>query len=177
MIFLHVFSCRKITSIYLVYFWETSWHFQLPLCTDRITSPEALKHITATDRCAQTHTFVAARPVSSGSPLSKSRPWATHSFWRPPPLKVHPTCQSRQKNVNITLQYTLHVLRREGNMTLIASGSLHLEMSSLREVGKKKISAFPFSGHELCCHCCRIDRFLLYHWQLWMLSCVGLTRE
>lgn len=99
----------------------------LKFLSDKIEKPRSTKTYHCkpqAHRCAQIHTFVMAKPVSSGSPLSRSRPWATHSFWRPPPLNFPPTCQSRQENVN-TAHY---VLCREG-CTRVASGCLHLVLS------------------------------------------------
>lgn len=126
----------KITSIHSVYFWETSWHFQVPVCADRITSLEALKHITATRR-HQVHTLVAARPASPGSLLSPSRPWASYSFCRPPLLHVPPMCKNRVENVNTSVNvnrfYARYALYREGCAFAVASGRLlrHLETGVL----------------------------------------------
>lgn len=60
----HTFSRRKITSIYLAHFWGASWHFQVPVCDDKITSPGALKRITATR--AHTNVYKYCTHICSG---------------------------------------------------------------------------------------------------------------
>lgn len=70
-------------------------------------APELWEHHSGTQahRCAQTRALVAARRTArSGSPLSRSRPWATHWFRRPPPFNFTPTPQCGRENVNITLR-------------------------------------------------------------------------
>lgn len=168
LVFLNTFTF--LHTVHLVHFWGTfsssclHWQNRKPWSTKTY-------HCTQAHRCAQIHTFVMAKPVSSGSPLSRSRPWATHSFLRPPPLNFPPTCQSRQENVN-TAHY---VLCREG-CTHIASGCLHLVLSG-KLFWKKQNSNNSLS--PLLAKSCTVITvgFTLPLATVNMLSSVGLTRE